>query len=292
MYPRAKRYFEYLDNVSKDGTVQINEDDLMGWLGEWAVPIGWADRMKVDLPPAYVIGYFYIRSLNRATEAAWALGKTEDVPVFEAKKEYLKKALVKNYYNPETGNFADNMLFGNCYALDLGLGDERTWNNLVSAVEEKKCFYTGIFGTDITLRLLFERGRGDLAVMLMTADGENTFGKWRKHGLTTLAEHWDMARSLDHPMFGAAERYLFQYVLGIRQPSESTAFEKVIVAPEDIPQITEAHGYTVTPAGKISVRFERNAENAAFVVEVPDGGEFEFRGMKMKLKPGRNIIMQ
>ena len=292
MYPLAKKYFAYLDSVSTDGIMYVNEEDRMGWLGEWAVPIGWGERMNVALPPPYVTAYFYIRSLNRAIEAAKVLGKQEDIPAFEAKKQYMSDVIMKNYYDPETGDFAKNTLFGNCFAIDIGLGDERTWNNLVAAVEEKRCFYTGIFGTEIVLRLLFERGRGDLAYMLMTADGENTFGKWRNAGLTTLAEHWDMARSLDHPMFGAADKFLFRYVLGIGQTADSAAYEKIRVAPADIPELTEASGYITTPQGRISVRYERAEGHIGFIVEVPDGGEFEYDGMTMPLKPGRNIIIQ
>ncbi|MBO4583885.1 MAG: family 78 glycoside hydrolase catalytic domain [Clostridia bacterium] len=292
MYPQAKKYFEYLDSVSTDGIMYVNPEDRMSWLGEWAVPIGWTERMNVLLPPPYVTAYFYVRSLNRAIEAAKALGKDEDIPAFEAKKRYMLDVIVKNYYDEATGDFAENTLFGNCYAVDLGLGDKRTWDNLVAAVEEKKCLYTGIFGTDITLRLLFERGREDLAYMLMTSEKENSFGWWRNHGMTTLCEHWDMDRSLDHPMFGSSDRYLFRYILGIRQPEGSRGWEKLVVKPVDIPQVCKASGHIDTPKGLVSVSFEKTENNAAFIVETDLEGEFEFRGMSMPLKRGRNIIIQ
>ena len=40
------------------------------------------------------------------------------------------------------------------------------------------------------------------------------------------------------------------------------------------------------------VSFEKTENNAAFVVETDLEGEFEFRGMSMHLKRGRNIIIQ
>ena len=110
--------------------------------------------------------------------------------------------------------------------------------------------------------------------------------------MTTLCEHWDMDRSLDHPMFGSSDRYLFRYILGIRQPEGSRGWEKLIVKPVDIPQVSKASGHIDTPNGVVSVSFEKTDSNAAFVVKTDIEGEFEFRGMGMHLKRGRNIIIQ
>ena len=93
-------------------------------------------------------------------------------------------------------------------------------------------------------------------------------------------------------MFGSSDRYLFRYILGIRQPEGSHGWEKLVVKPVDIPRVNKGSGSIVTPKGRLSVSFEKTESNAAFVVETDIEGEFEFRGMGMHLKRGRNIIIQ
>ena len=86
---------------------------------------------------------------------------------------------------------------------------------------------TGIFGTDIATRVLFEKGREDIAVMLLTSKEEVSFYNQICNGATTILEYWNGVRSQCHPMFGAVTRYLFEYILGIRQSENSVGFEKV-----------------------------------------------------------------
>ena len=117
-----------------------------------------------------------------------------------------------------------NVQGANSFAVDLGLGTENTYKNMVSYYKKLGYYDTGIFATDIVTRTLFENGDSDLAIDLLTHDGDQGFEHWRKNGATTFHEYWDSnrSRSHSHPMFGAPVAYLFEYLLGIKQ-EEGTA---------------------------------------------------------------------
>ena len=120
-------------------------------------------------------------------------------------------------------------------------------------------------------RKLFEYGRADVAVKLLTAAEPHGFGRWQKDGATTLWEYWFDSRSHDHPMFGAVTTYLYEYVLGIRQCKDSYGFDKITVSPAYVDGIDYAKGHITTDKGVISVSYEKVRDKVALYVELPDG---------------------
>ena len=88
---------------------------------------------------------------------------------------------------------------------------------MVKYYERLGRFDTGIFGTEIVSRVLFEHGDAELAVKLLTSDDVISFEGMRRLDGTTIWEYWpqkDAGRSYNHPMFGAVVAHLFDYLLG------------------------------------------------------------------------------
>jgi len=116
---------------------------------------------------------------------------------------------------------------------------------------------TGIFGTELTVKLLFERGYFDDAIEFLTREKYPSFGFLMNSGATTLWEEWQNPRSMSHPMFGAPVKYLFYNILGIRRSDDSAGFGKVIIEPKTNSTTGNISGYITTPHGKISVSVDR-----------------------------------
>jgi alpha-L-rhamnosidase len=215
--------------------------------------------------------YFYVKSLTRAIEIAKMLGKDEDVPTFEARIAAKKAAIQSAYYNTWDGNFFGAVQGANAYALDLGLGDERTWQNLLTYYEDLGEFDTGIFGTELLLRLLFERGASELAVKLLTSEKVHSFAEMRRRGATTLYEHWPESyrdRSHSHPMFGAAVSHFYDYLLGIRQ-CRTAKGEQLILSPVFPPQLSHVEGYRTVNAGRVALSYEKKEGKITLNVTLP-----------------------
>ena len=262
MYPQMRNYLSYMQSISVNGLVsQIDEVGMC--LGDWLTP------NDIQLPPALVNTYFYIKSLERVAQLAERFGKTKDALMLKESQNEPKTALKAAYYDPFNGNFVGNIQGANAFALDIGLGDERTKNNFIKHYEETGCYDTGIFGTDIVTRLLFQYGRGDIAIRLMTASQPHGFGFWKNRGATTMWEFWgDISRSRNHPMFGASVAYLFEYILGIRQEKEEFGYKRIIVNPAVPHLISNVQGHITVPLGEICVSIKDGALRVSLPKEI------------------------
>lgn len=263
-YPQMLRYFDYLDAHSENDLVTSDQPGL--WcLGEWCVP-GDKRFVKPDIPVPFVNNYFYVRSLDRIIELADPLGCSSDVIRLAEKRKIKANAIISNYFDNATGDFAENKNSANVFALDIGLGDERTLKRAVEKIKSEP-LNTGIFGTDITVKILFENGFFDEAVEFLSRETYPSFGFIMNSGATTLWEEWQKPRSMSHPMFGAVTKYLFEYILGIRR--KGAGYDDVVIEPKTNETTGDVTGFITSEKGVISVSVER--KNGVCRVRVPNG---------------------
>ena len=286
LYGQMLRYFDYLEAHSENNLV--TSDKPGEWcLGDWCAP------GVVALPAAFVNNYFYVKSLMRTVEIAKLIGREVDIPMLQRRIEKRKAAIMAAYYNTWDHNFFGSFQGANAFALDIGLGNERTYENLVKFYEKLGRFDTGIFGTEIVSRVLFERGDGELAVKLLTSEDLISFEGMRRSGGTTIWEYWpqkDAWRSYNHPMFGAVVAHLFDYLLGIGQEAGTVGYEKVVIRPQLTEKLNRVSGSRTVPGGKISVSYEKIGDSVEWVIIIPENMEviFVFNGEERHLASGEN----
>ncbi len=285
-YPHMLRYFDYLESRSENGLV-ISDKEGEWCLGDWCTPV------SIVLPAPYINNYFYIKSLNRCIEIARIIGKKEDVPLFESRILQRKRAIMAAYFNKWDGNFLGGSQAANAFAVDIGLGDERTYKNTVERYNKLKGYDTGIFGTDILTRILFENGDAQLAADLLLSDSYHSFAQMKRMGATTFWEYWPgslVDRSHNHPMFGAVSAYLYDYFLGIRAKDNAAGYSEIIVSPVLVEGINRLDGYRTLKKGKVSVSYIKQNGFVEFEVDVPENlpAEFVFGKDSFKLAPGKN----
>lgn len=265
-YPAILSYISYMESHSENGIVVREEEK--GWcLGDWCAP-----NNKIEIPEKFVNTYFLIKALQIAVEISERLKKEDDTSLLGKKLSFVKAAFMREFFDESTGSFLGGVQGADAFALDLKLGDERTLENLVKKYSELETYDTGIFGTDILTRVLFDRGFGELAFRLLTNEKEISFFNMKKQGATTLWENWDGCDSHSHPMFGAVCEYLFKYILGIRQPENSCGFEKVIISPAKISGLN-VKGSIKVKKGIISVEVKYTDGVQSVRFSVPEGVE-------------------
>ncbi len=202
-YPNMLMYLDYMENHTENGLVVSEEAG--GWcLGDWCSP-----ENRNLIPEPFVNTYFLIKAYKEVIEIAEVLGY-ESNSIAERLKN-TTAAFIKAYYNENDGTFCNSLEASDAYALDIGLGDERTLNAVINKYSALGEFDTGIFGTDILIRVLCENNQKDLAKALLTSEKENTFYNMKKHGATTLWEMWNGQDSHSHPMFGAVVSSIIKY---------------------------------------------------------------------------------
>ncbi len=286
LYPQMLRYFDFLEAHSENGLVT---SDIAGaWcLGDWCTPA------SVALPAPFVNNYYYVKSLLRVIEIARLTGREADLPMLRQRVQARKSAIMAAYFNTWDGNFIGNIQGANAFAVDLGLGDKRTYENLVARYRQLKAFDTGICGTDVLTRVLFEHGDGDVALALLLSDAQTSYGGMRRLGATTLWEYWPGSlhdRSHSHPMFGAAAATLFDFLLGIRQEPGKAGYGDIIVAPHLSAELPAFSGKRKIPAGDIAAAYALNGDKADISVTIPKGvrARFVLAGAERQLTEGEN----
>lgn len=282
--PKILRYFDYLDSRSSGGLVCREEQG--GWcLGDWCTP------EPIAICEPFVNTALCVKQMLMTKEAAEAIGENETAQMLGRRIEEKRQAILNAYYSPQTGSFIGDVQGANSFATNIGLGGERTYENTRKKYSAADSFDTGIFGTDILTRVLFERGDANTAFRLLTSEGKGSFYNMKKQGATTIWENWDGERSHSHPMFGAATRYLFSFILGITQEKTSAGYEHILIAPQIPDGLNYASGHITTVRGKISVTFKRTESEADFYVTVPQRARFTYgSGCEFELRDGENHI--
>lgn len=283
------KWFDYMDAHSENDLVT---SDLPGvWcLGDWCAPTqNQLNKMNgMTIPQPFVNTYFFIKAMENFLDICDITGRTGYKEEIETKIAVKKNAIIKEYFNETNGDFADNEQGADAFAVDIGLGDDRTFDNIIKHYTKTKQYDTGIFGTDILTRILFEKNNADLAFSLLTSKEETSYYTQIMSGATTLLEYWNGVRSQCHPMFGAVTKYLFEYILGIRQVEKSAGYEKIVVAPACFDKLKFAKGKINTIKGEIAVDY---TENKA-IIEIPENVKavFILRNITKELNSGKNII--
>ncbi len=269
LFGQMLRYFDFLDAHSEGGLVT---SDVEGnWcLGDWAIPEQYRADM-IRLPPPLVNTCFYIRSMQRVQTIAGVLGRGEEVAFLEEKIQAVKQAIVGKYFDPLTGDFAEDKHCANVFALTVGLGDERTKENLVRHVTEAGRYDCGIFGIEWLTGYLLSSGEEDLAFSLLTSRHPLSFRNMMENGATTLWEHFDGTRSHNHPMFGALVRHFYLRILGIDQPAGQGGYRSLLLHPVFPSGLSHAEGYIDTAFGRVNVAWKRKNGKIAYSVTLPSG---------------------
>ena len=267
LYAQMLRYFDYLESHSECDLVVRDKE------GEWCLG-DWCPPERVALPAPFVNNYFYIKSLKRMKHIAHLTGHEADIPLFDARIKARSAAIMRCYYNAWDGNFLGGVQGANAFMVDIGLGDERTYPELVRRYTRLGCFDTGIFGTEVLTRVLFEHGDGELACRLLLSEEEHSFAEMRRRGATTLWEYWPGSlgdRSHNHPMFGAVTGCLYDYLVGIRQTEDSAGYEQLVIAPVIVPQLRRLSGSRLLPQGEVGVSYEKADGQLSLTVTLPVG---------------------
>ncbi len=270
-YPQMLKYFDFMDAHSENGLV-VSDVANVWCLGDWCTP----DVIKI--PEPFVNTYFYAKSVQTAIKIAQIIGKNEDLPRLQAKLSGLKHALTA--FMDENGDFCNGAQGANAFAVDIGVGNPSTYANLVKHYQQTPAFDTGIFATDVLIKVLFKQGDGALASKLLCSKAPHSFYAMQQAGATTLWEYWPQSfkpvRSCNHHMFGAVVAYFYEYFLGIRAKDSASAYAKLQICPALVDEINRLQGWKRIPTGTVKLAYEKTATKVTFTVEIPKNQYAEF----------------
>ena len=218
------------------------------------------------------------------TEIAEALQEKTDL--WAKKSAEYRANLKRHFYDADSHTYCGGIQGADAFAVDVGLGDERMIRAIAEKYDALGAFDTGIFGTDILIRILFANGYGDLAMKLLTSEKENSFGAWLRRGETSLCEYWCGRASHNHHMFGAPLRYIFSHAFGVDDSGEMLE-----ICPAELSFEVSMETEMETELGKVFVCREITKSEEIFTLRSDVTTIFRYRSMNLTLKPNVETVL-
>ena len=289
---------DYLLSRSPDGTVDYS------YYGDWAAP-AYACLSDEGAPSAVTpgvvmsTGYSYY-NCKLLADFARRTGRTEAEAKYTEKAEYVRKAFLDKWFDPETGKVATGSMGCQAFALWLGIlpaeceakAAEVMRNDLV---EKNYKFTTGNLNTRYLMDMLTKHGYIEDAWKVITSEEYPSFGFMFQNEATTIWERFEMKKnpgmnSHNHPMYGAVGYWFYAYLGGII-PTEP-GFARVSIKPYFPERLTSCHAVVDTVMGEISVRWSKRYGKLYLFIQTPFGvtADVDFDGKVTSVGAGYHVF--
>ena len=223
-----------------------------------------------------VVNAFYYHALQRMALLARALKKDSDAREFDAKAKQVYDSFNANFFDAARGIYIDGegsrhaSLHANIFPLAFGLVPADRGAKVADFVQSRG-MACSVYGAQYLLEALFQSGRADDAVKLMTGKGERGWWHMIDLGSTMTLEAWDLQfkgnLTWNHAWGSAPANIISRFVLGVR-PLEP-GYRKILVAPQP-GTLRWATGKVPTPLGPVLVNVQ-NGDRFRLEVTIPAG---------------------
>ena len=224
-------------------------------------------------PEAFTASAFYYHHAVLAAEFAAILNKKEDEAMYKTLVTNISNDIVRKYFIPNTGRFDNATQSAQLFALWYQFAPDKKASLDVLMNEftrHKNHVSTGIFSTKMLFDVLCENNMQEKAFELATQNDFPGWGHMLKSGATTLWETWkypDNAPSQNHPMFGSIEDWFYKSILGIN--AAAPGFEKIIIKPQPLKELTWAKGNYQSVRGNIVSDWKKEGSKFLLQVTIP-----------------------
>ena len=251
-------------------------------LGDWYDNAGFGPATLT--PIALTATAFYYEDARTLGQVAALLGKADDAAADRRLATEILAAFNAKFFNASAHAYATGSQAANAVPLALGMVEpaERA-AVLATLVQDFQAKQTtvGEVCLGFLLDALADAGRSDL---LYAAYSSRTsgYGLQVEQGKTSLTEGWNGGSSQDHFMFGQLNEWLFSGLAGIRCDPAGPGFQKIIVRPAVVGDLTEVKASYDSIRGRIVSEWKRDGSgmhyrivvppNTTATIELPPGG--------------------
>jgi alpha-L-rhamnosidase len=270
-YPMMKKYVAYLQGKSE-------KNILSHGLGDW-YDLGPKSPGEAQLTPKAVTAtsiYFYDAKL--LGEMAALIGENDDAAHFRKLAEEIRIAFNTRFLDRATKVYSTGSQTAYSMPLFFGMVDDSIKNkvvdNLIKSINENnKALTAGDVGYRYLLRTLEQEGQSELIFDMNSKTDVPGYGYQLSKGATSLTESWAALKyvSNNHMMLGHLMEWFYSGIGGIRQPVGSSAYEKIIISPDVVGDLTWAETSFNTVHGEIISNWKIEGNNFILKVKIPVG---------------------
>lgn len=264
IYNTCENYLNYLKNrENEEGAVTYG-------IGDWVY-------YNTQTPTEYTTTCFYYWDHVLMARFAEITGKSGES--YKMKAAYLKNLINEKYFNRETCLYANGSQTAQAVALALDIVpssyETKVAENLNKAIVENNYHLDfGVLGSKYVPRMLSKYGYAETAYKMATQETAPSWGNWMKLGFTTLAETWVLSpefrdASVNHVFLGDISAWMVNTLAGINYDLEERGFEKIVIKPDYIEDLTWVKGEYKSVKGLIQSSWIRNEEEIILSVTIP-----------------------
>lgn len=278
------------------------------YYGDWAGPI-YACKdgtHNIDSPisektPGKLMstGFSYYNAVLLA-RMAQIIGSKEKQAYYENLSEKIRQAMLDQWWDDERATLGTGSHGCQVFGLWLGVIPEAKRQAAAKVLHDDLVknhlrFTTANLCTKYLFDVLVEYGYVDTAWEIFTKETYPSFGYMLQRGGTTVWERLESKESLTmnshcHPMYGAADYWLYAYIVGVQ--IKDAGCNVIKVKPYFPEKLMSAQAEIDTVKGSITVRWMKQFGELALWVDVPFGveAEIEFDGKITRAGSGLTIL--
>lgn len=237
--------------------------------GKIAAPLEVTD--SVMLTDMATKAAFLFRQAGRRREAEYAAGFAAD----------MREAIRAHLIDFDTMTVAGDCQTSQAFAIGAGIFETeelpaaraRLLAILHRDGDENAC---GMIGLRYLYHVLIDMGEAELAYRVMTSEGRTGYGSWVKRGATSMLENFPYEDgrgvcSQNHHFLADILSVMIQDFAGLRPNPTCDDPCAFVIAPVFLRELDFAEADYRGVCGRLSVRWERRAEEICLTIEVPEG---------------------
>jgi alpha-L-rhamnosidase len=261
-YPNVRRWVELLRTKAAGGILDN----------------GISDHESLTPKPVALTGTaFYHLNVRLAADMARVLGRRDEAAAYERLAGRIRAAFNARFLDEASGRYDIGTQATQAFALSLDLvppaRHDAVLGELARDLERHEYHVTtGIFGTKYLLEALTRAGRADLAYAAVSRRSFPGWGYMIENGATTLWESWaypEHVASQNHPMFGSVSEWFYEGLLGIRPAPDAVGFDRIVIQPNVVGDLTWARGHHDSVRGRIGSAWRVDGDTFTLDVEIP-----------------------
>jgi alpha-L-rhamnosidase len=278
-YDMMKRYLAFLDKQSDNG---ILSEGLGDWYDLGPKHPG-VSQLTSKGVTATAIFYYDLTIIGKI---AAMLNKPADAAYYKTLAVKVRTAFNNNFFNKETKQYDTGSQTANAVAVYMKLVEpqykQAVVDNIVKDLRSHNNALTaGDIGYRYLLKVLDDEGRSDVIFDMNNRSDVPGYGYQLAKGATALTESWQALPSVsnNHFMLGHLMEWFYAGLAGIRPADDAVAYNKIVIRPEPVGDITfvrssyhSVYGYINSDWKKLDNSFELSViipVNTSAVVYLP-----------------------
>lgn len=266
IYETCRKYLAFLDSCRDSRGL------LTKGLGDWLY-------YKSITPVDFMTSCYYYHDCMIMAKMSNLLNKGEE-DIYLAKAAQLKRAINEHFFKSDSALYANKTQLS--YALPLYFGivpkglEEKVAANLAQSIRDNNYSLDfGFIGSAVVPEVLSTYGYNDVMYKLATKTTLPSYGYWvEKWKATSLFEAWDITKnigdaSLNHPSMGSVSAWMIKSLAGISIDNDAVAFEKIIIKPTFVGDLSFVKGSHMSINGLVSSEWRRLDSGIELKIVIP-----------------------